>query len=31
VITIHSDGRRILDVFSIMNPDKLRHIALHGS
>lgn len=26
VLTIRTDGRRILDVYSIMNPDKLRHV-----
>ena len=28
VISIRTDGRRILDVFSILNPDKLRGLAL---
>jgi len=28
VMTIRTDGHRILDVFSILNPDKLRGIAL---
>ena len=23
LITIHTDGRRILDIYSILNPDKL--------
>jgi RNA polymerase sigma-70 factor (ECF subfamily) len=27
VITIRTDGRRILDVFSILNPDKLRGLS----
>ena len=28
VLTIRTDGRRILDVYSIMNPDKLRDVRL---
>ena len=28
VISIRTDGQRILDVFSILNPDKLRGLAL---
>ena len=28
VLTIRTDGRRILDVYSILNPDKLRDVRL---
>ena len=28
VISIRTDGQRILDIFSILNPDKLRGLAL---
>jgi RNA polymerase sigma-70 factor (ECF subfamily) len=33
VLTIRTDGARILDVFAILNPDKLRSVttAAHGS
>jgi RNA polymerase sigma-70 factor (ECF subfamily) len=30
VISIRTDGQRILDVFSILNPDKLRGLATHA-
>ena len=30
VMTIRTDGHRILDIFSILNPDKLRGISLQG-
>jgi hypothetical protein len=30
VMTLRTDGHRILDVFSILNPDKLRGITLQG-
>jgi RNA polymerase sigma-70 factor, ECF subfamily len=29
VITIRTDGERILDIYSILNPDKLRAVELH--
>ena len=28
VLTIRTDGRRILDVYAILNPDKLKGFAL---
>jgi RNA polymerase sigma-70 factor, ECF subfamily len=31
VTTLRTDGQKILDVFTVMNPDKLRHVSLSAA